>query len=73
MLEIVWRNLNTPTATGHSVDKDGTAAARPDLTLLILNRAPSLNSLPFANGKDVLPVAGTLDARNCMGRIEKTK
>lgn len=72
MLEIVWRNPNNPQQLSHSVNKDATAVARPDFTLLILNRTPSLNSL-FANGKDVLSVAETLDFRNCTGKMEKTK
>jgi hypothetical protein len=73
MLEIVWRNPNKPAATSHSTNKDGTTSARPDFTLLILNPAPTLHTLSFANGKDVLPVAETLDLRNCTGKMEKTK
>ena len=74
MLEIVWSNPNKGTAITHSVDEgDTTAAARTELTLLILNRAPNFNSLSVANGKEAFPVSGTLDCPPEIDSVEKTK
>jgi hypothetical protein len=73
MLEIVWRNPDKFTTTSRSVDKTGSDVTRPGLTLLTLNPVATLNSLSVAHRKDVPPEAETLDQRQAMDKMEKTK